>query len=156
MWFCSSTRKTGPCSRSQRTGTVQQESFPSCTSKSSTDSRTQIPGVIDTIQAMIETTEIDRSSVIELNERGIPPEIWRRCVRYECGKLLGAHRTVRGSSFCSRECYRENNNAIRQWKGSKECRKCGRKARKVVPKAGIDRQATLESGIEGALALSIL
>lgn len=76
-------------------------------------------------------TGTDDETIAELDARGIPVEMWRRCVRFACRNLLNVRRTIKQSSFCSSECYRENNNAVRRFKAGTECRKCGRKARKV-------------------------
>ena len=72
----------------------------------------------------------------ELRERGIPQDLWRRCVRFGCGQLIGAHRTIRNSVFCSDRCYRLDNNARRAFKATKACRRCGRPAKKA--KANVD------------------
>lgn len=66
----------------------------------------------------------------ELVQRGIPETLWRRCVRYHCGQLLNVRRTIGKSAYCSPECYRADNNLTRQFKAGRECRRCGRKARK--------------------------
>lgn len=59
----------------------------------------------------------------------IPAEMIRYCIH--CREQLDEKRTIRGSIFCAKpECRSADRKARRQFKASRNCRLCGRRARR--------------------------
>jgi hypothetical protein len=64
-----------------------------------------------------------------------------------CGGLIPEGRSQHGAVTCCHECAKTRSKRLRDWRASRSCRLCGRRARKVRTVAESTGVVAIESGV---------